>query len=410
MSAIKFGRVDEENNVFVLELGSERKVGQYPNVKPEDALAFFENKFADLDAQVRILEQRIKNNVAAPNLSDQLKKLTADLVAPNAVGDLNNLRSRVAALAPKIAELSAKRSAANKEAGLAALKLRIDIAEAAEAIANQDGAKTQWKQSAEKMAKLFIDWQALQKSGAKVSKSEADPIWKRFSVARTKFETAKRAYFAGLDSANKAVRANKNAIVDQAEKLAAEGSDGTNAYRKLLDQWKAAGRTPGKSDDALWARFKAAGDKIYAARQIVVSSESGEQSANLAAKLELIKAYSTIDASKGLDEAKRSLQELQKKWEKIGKVPKDKVREIEDKLRAIESRVRTAEQDNWRKSDPASIDRSNSVITQLETAIEKLEIGLKAATATNDQKKIADANEALVARKAWLETVKTAAN
>ena len=410
MSAIKFGRVDEENNVFVLELGSERKVGQYPNVKPEDALAFFENKFADLDAQVRILEQRIKNNVAAPNLSDQLKKLTADLVAPNAVGDLNNLRSRVAALAPKIAELSAKRSAANKEAGLAALKLRIDIAEAAEAIANQDGAKTQWKQSAEKMAKLFIDWQALQKSGAKVSKSEADPIWKRFSVARTKFETAKRAYFAGLDSANKAVRANKNAIVDQAEKLAAEGSDGTNAYRKLLDQWKAAGRTPGKSDDALWARFKAAGDKIYAARQIVVSSESGEQSANLAAKLELIKAYSTIDASKGLDEAKRSLQELQKKWEKIGKVPKDKVREIEDKLRAIESRVRTAEQDNWRKSDPASIDRSNSVIAQLETAIEKLEIALKAATATNDQKKIADANEALVARKAWLETVKTAAN
>ena len=127
MSAIKFGRVDEENNVFVLELGSERKVGQYPNVKPEDALAFFENKFADLDAQVRILEQRIKNNVAAPNLSDQLKKLTADLVAPNAVGDLNNLRSRVAALAPKIAELSAKRSAANKEAGLAALKQRDDV-------------------------------------------------------------------------------------------------------------------------------------------------------------------------------------------------------------------------------------------------------------------------------------------
>jgi hypothetical protein len=410
MSAIKFGRVDEENNVFVLELGSERKVGQYPNVKPEEALAFFENKFADLDAQVRILEQRIKNNVAAPNLSSQLKKLSADLVAPNAVGDLNNLRSRVAALEPKIAELSAKRSAANKEAGAAALKLRTDIAEAAEAIANQDQAKTQWKQSAEKMAKLFVDWQELQKSGAKVSKSDADPIWKRFSVARTKFETAKRAYFAGLDSANKAVRANKNAIVEQAEKLAEEGSDATTAYRKLLDQWKAAGRTPGKSDDVLWARFKAAGDKIYSARQVVVSNETGEQSANLAAKLELIKTYSTIDASKGLDEAKRLLQELQKKWERIGKVPKDKVREVEDKLRNIESRVRTAEQDHWRKSDPASIDRSNSVITQLESAIEKLEAALKAATATNDQKKIAAANEALAARKAWLETVKTAAN
>jgi hypothetical protein len=410
MSAIKFGRVDEENNVFVLELGSERKVGQYPNVSQADALAFFELKFADLEAQVRILEQRIKNNVAAPNLSEQLKKLTADLVSPNAVGDLNNLRARVAALEPKIAELSAKRSAANKEAGAAALKLRVDLAEAAEAIANQDQAKTQWKQSAEKMANLFVDWQAVQKTGPKVSKAEADPIWKRFSVARTKFETAKRAYFAGLDSANKAVRANKTAIVEQAEKLAAEGSDASTAYRKLLDQWKAAGRTPGKSDDALWARFKAAGDTIYTARQLTVASESGEQTKNLAAKLELIKSYSSIDPSNGLDEAKRSLQELQKKWEKIGKVPKEKIREIEDKLRAIESRVRTAEQDHWRKSDPASIDRSNSVISQLEASIVKLETALKAASATNDKKKIADATEALEARKAWLETVKAAAN
>lgn len=410
MSAIKFGRVDEENNVFVLELGSERKVGQYPNVSQADALAFFELKFADLEAQVRILEQRIKNNVSAPNLSEQLKKLTADLVSPNAVGDLNNLRARVAALEPKIAELSAKRSAANKEAGAAALKLRVDLAEAAEAIANQDQAKTQWKQSAEKMAKLFVDWQAVQKTGPKVSKAEADPIWKRFSVARTKFETAKRAYFAGLDSANKAVRANKTAIVEQAEKLAADGSDASTAYRKLLEQWKSAGRTPGKSDDALWARFKAAGDTIYAARQLTVASESGEQTENLAAKLELIKTYSSIDPSKGLDEAKRSLQELQKKWEKIGKVPKDKIREIEDKLRAIESRVRTAEQDHWRKSDPASIDRSNSVISQLESSIEKLEMALKAASATNDKKKIADATEALEARKAWLETVRAAAN
>jgi hypothetical protein len=410
MSAIKFGRVDEENNVFVLELGSERKVGQYPSVPQADALAFFELKFADLEAQVRILEQRIKNNVAAPNLREQFKKLTSDLVSPNAVGDLNNLRTRVAALEPKIAEMSAKRAAANKEVSAAALKLRLDLAEAAEGIANQDQAKTQWKQSAEKMAKLFVDWQELQKTGPKVSKADADPIWKRFSVARTKFESAKRAYFAGLDSANKAVRANKTAIVEQAEKLAADGSDASTAYRKLLEQWKAAGRTPGKSDDALWARFKAAGDSIYAARQLTVASESGEQAENLAAKLELIKAYSSIDPSKGLDEAKLSLQELQKKWEKIGKVPKDKVREIEEKLRAIESKVRNAEQDHWRKSDPASIDRSNSVISQLESSIEKLEAELKAAAATNDKKKIADATEALEARKAWLQTVRAAAN
>ncbi|MEY3129566.1 MAG: hypothetical protein RL405_886 [Actinomycetota bacterium] len=410
MSSSKFGRVDSENNVFVLELGSERKVGQYPKVSADEALAFYERKFAELEAQVRTLEQRIKNAVLASNLLAQFKKLSADLVAPNAVGDLNNLRSRVAALEPKIAELSAKRTAASKEASAAALKSRIDLAEAAEAIANQDQAKTQWKQSSEKMAKLFTDWQEVQKTGAKVSKADADPIWKRFSVARTKFETAKRAYFAGLDASNKAVRAAKNNIVEQAEKLASAGSDSIVEYRKLLEQWKSAGRTPGKSDDALWARFKAAGDTIYSARQASSASEAGDHAANLAAKLELLKTYSDIDPSKGLDEAKRRLQELQKKWEKVGKIPKEKIREVEDKLRAIENKVKSAEQDHWRKSDPASIDRSNSVISQLETAIAKLETELAKATATGNDKKIKDATDALSARRAWLETVRASAN
>lgn len=410
MSAQKFGRVDEDNNVFVLEIGSERKVGQYPNVSADEAMAFYERKFADLEAQVRILEQRVKNKIDASNIGQQASKLAADLVAPNAVGDLDSLRTRVAALAPKLAELTAQKAEANKEASAKALTDRIAIAEAAEALANQDTAKTQWKQTAEKFAKLFEQWQQLQKNSAKVSKADADPIWKRFSTARTRFETAKRAYFAGLDASNKAVRAAKVSIVEQAEKLAAGGSDSTNDYRKLLDQWKASGRTPGKSDDALWARLKAAGDTIYAARQISSATESVEYSANLTAKLELIKSYSDIDPTKGLDAAKKQLLELQKKWEKIGKVPKDKIREIEDKLRAIETKVRNAEQDHWRKSDPASIDRSNSVIAQLEDSIEKLEKQLSTAKSSADAKKIAEATAALEARKAWLETVKAAAN
>lgn len=406
----KFGRVDAENNVFVLELGSERKVGQYPNVTPEEAMAFYVRKFADLEAQVRILEQRVKNKVDAGNIGKQATKLSEDLTSPNAVGDLNDLRNRVSALAPAITELGAAKAEANKEAVAEALASRTALAVAAEEIANQDATKTQWKQSGEKMAKLFEQWQETQKNGPKVSKAQADPIWKRFSLARTRFESAKRQYFATLDSTNKAVRAKKNEIVEAAEKIAASGSDSTVEYRKLLDAWKASGRTPGKSDDALWARFKAAGDAIHSARQATAAVENVEHAANLEKKLELIKQYSQIDPAKGLDEAKKQLNELQKKWEKIGRIPKEKLREVEDKLRAIETKVRAAEQDHWRKSDPASIDRSNSVITQLEDSIKKLEADLATATASKNDKKIKEASEALAARKAWLETVKAAAN
>ncbi len=405
MSTNKFGRVDAENNVFVID-GSERKVGQYPGVTTDEALAYFVRKFEDIAAQVRILEQRVANRVDSLGMKKMAAKLMEDLKEPAAVGDLADLRRRVGNLDSKISSLVSEKQEASKEATAEALAKRIAIADRAEAIANQDASKTQWKTSGAEMTKLFEDWQALQKSGPKVSKSEADSVWKRFSSARTRFETAKRAYFAGLDATNKQVKAKKNSIVEQAEALAAKGSDDVAGYRKLLDEWKNSGRTPGKSDDALWARFKAAGDTIFAKKSETAVVENAEQEKNLAVKLEIIKDAQAIDPTKDLAEAKKALLVIQQRWEKAGRVPKDKLRETEDKLRAVEAKVRAVEEDQWRKTDPAAIERSNSVTAQLEDSIKKLEQDLAKATTGGDAKKVKDATEALAARKAWLEVVK----
>lgn len=401
-----FGRVGDDNFVFAIEAGVERQVGQYPGVAPEEALAYFERKFADLEAQVRILEQRVANKLDAQNLRKVANKLAAELKEPAAVGDIADLRRRVSNLDEKIDALGVVKAAENKEASAAALAVREAIAVKAEAIANQDATKIQWKNSSAEMTKLFEEWQAAQKSGGRISKAESDPIWKRFSAARTRFENAKRQYFAGLDTANKAAKQAKNAIVEKAEALVSKGAEASADYRKLLDEWKSSGRTHGKGDDALWARFKAAGDAIYAAKQVVEAAENVEYSANLAVKLELLKEAAQINPAKDLAEAKKQLQAVQSKWEKAGKVPKDKVREVEDKLRAIEAKVRQAEEDNWRKTDPAAQARANDVLAQLEDSIAKLEADLAKATAGKDKKKIDDASAALAARKAWLEVVK----
>jgi hypothetical protein len=405
MSANQFGRVDAENNVFVID-GSERKVGQYPGVTSDEALAYFARKFEDLAAQVRILEQRVANKVDSQGMKKMAAKLAEDLKEPAAVGDLADLRRRVGNLDAKISTLVAEKQEASKEATAEALATRTKIADRAEAIANQDSSKTQWKTSGAEMTKLFEQWQELQKTGPKVAKSEADAIWKRFSSARTRFETAKRGYFAGLDASNKQAKAKKNSIVEQAEALAAKGSDDISAHRKLLDEWKTSGRTPGKSDDALWARFKAAGDQIFAKKSATAVVETAEQEKNLAAKLEILNDAAAINPETDLAGAKKTLQSVQQRWEKTGRVPKEKLRETEDKLRAIEARVRKVEEDQWRKSDPAAIERSNSVTVQLEDSIKKLEAALEKATASQDAKKIKDATEALEARKAWLEVVK----
>ena len=405
MTTNQFGRVDDENNVFVVEKSGERRVGQYPNVSKEEALAFYVNKFADLDAQVRILEQRVASKVDTHLLKKAAAKLTEDLAEPNAVGDLDNLRQRVAAIMPQLETLSAEQKQQSAAVVEVSLAKREQIAAKAEKIASTDLAKIQWKTTSAEFVQLFEQWQNEQKNGPRVSKSLTDPIWKRFSAARTKFDIAKRAHFAGLSAANKASKSNKLELIKRAEKLAAAGDATSADFKKLMDEWKLSGKSNGKGDDELWAQFKAFGDAIYTARQEQIAVENKEFAANLEVKLTLLKEAQQIDPTKDLTAAKAALLSIQQRWEKAGKVPRDKVREVEDKLRAVEAKVKDAEQELWRKTDPATQARTNSVVEQLEQSILKLESDLAAATAGKDAKKIQEAKDALAARKSWLEVV-----
>lgn len=400
------GRVDENNNVFVIDNGSERKVGQYPGVTMAEALAYFERKFAELESNVRILEQRVKNKADAASIAKAASKLASDLEEPAAVGNIQELRNRVASITPSIEQMKKEKSEASEKAVAETLTLRRDIASKAQALADKDPKKTQWKIASIQMAELFSQWQQSQKDAPKIARKDSEPIWKTFSQARTKFEANKRAFFSALTAESKTVRAKKTALVAQAEALVAKGADSANEYRKLLDQWKLSGRSQGAQDDQLWDRFKAAGDSIYAVRKEALAKEEIEYTANYQAKLLIIADAEKIDPTSNLAEAKKQLILLQTRYEKAGKVPRDKIRETDDRMRAVEKRVKEAEQEHWRKSDPAAIERTNGVLSQLEDSIRKLEQELKTAEAANDGSKIQKAKDALEARKSWLEVVK----
>lgn len=408
--ASSHGRVDSENNVFVIEGGNERKVGQYPGVTEAEALAYFERKFSELEANVRILEQRVKNNADPSSIASAADKLTKDLVEPGAVGNIQALRNRVAAVTPNIEKIRAEKSEATIAAIAATMKARTEIAQKATALADKEPKKTQWKIASKEMGELFDAWQASQKSGPKVPRKEADVIWKIFSQARTKFEANKRAFFAELTAVSKNARAKKSELVAKAEALVAKGSDAANDYRKLLDEWKLTGRSQGKQDDALWDRFKAAGDAIYAMRKDTIAKEQVEFSANYEAKLALIAEAEKLDPVKDLAEAKKQLLSIQQRYEKAGKVPREKIRETDDRMRSVEKKFKDLEQEQWRKSDPAAIERTNGVLSQLEQSIANIEADLAAATASNNSKKTKELTEALAARKSWLEVVKQSAN
>ena len=409
MSAVSFGRVDDDLNVYVIDAGTERRVGQMPGATAEAALAFYVRKYDDLAANVRLLEQRVAAKADPASLLKTAEKLAADLSEPSAVGDLDVLRARVAAIEPKLADIREAKREANKELAAAALVEREAIVVSAEKLA-ANTEKIIWKTASAEMTALFDKWQSLQKNGARAPKAEADALWKRFSAARNKFDSAKRTFFATQDSTTKAAKSKKLQLVAAAEAMVASGSDSTLEYRKLVDAWKAAGRTGGKGDDALWERFKAAGDAVFAVRSAKSAEIDASQSEALAAKLALLEEAKKIDPSANLGEAKKLLADIQKRWQAAGRVSREALRETDDKLKAIERKVRDEEQEHWRKSDPATKARTNDVAEKIEQSIAKLQTELAAATAANDSKKIADAKSALEAREAWLKVVLASAN
>ena len=400
-----WGRVDETGTVYVRVDSGERAVGQYPDATPEEALAYFERKYMELNGQVTLLEQRAKGGAPAADIAKSVTNLTAAVANANAVGNLAALAERLAALGGAVTELTEQQSVETKAAAATAVAERAAIVEEAERLAAEDPAKTQWKQTSAALDALFAKWQAHQHDAPRIPKGEANDLWKRFRAARTTIEQNRKAFFAELDSAHKDVRTRKQNLIEQAEALASQGADGVSKYRNLLEEWKLAGRSGKKQDDAMWAKFKAAGDVLYSAKSEVEAIDNEEYDANLVLKLELVNEAEALLTEADRTVARDALSSIQRKWDAIGKVPRDQVKPIEDRLRKVEAVVRKLDEDHWKRNNPETKARTEGLAGQLYDAIAKLEAELVAAKESKDAAAIIAATEALEARQAWLKAI-----
>ncbi|BDA65514.1 DUF349 domain-containing protein [Actinomyces capricornis] len=410
MDAAKWGRVDGEGRVFVQDGGAEREVGQFPDAPVAEAMAFYVRRYLDLKATIDLFATRLPH-LSVREIDSTLKSIEESLAQPAAVGDLEGLRARFAALRTVAAErrtaVAAERAAAKEQA----LKDRTAIVERAEAIAAQDPARTQWKNSGAELRELLETWKEAQRRGPRLDRSSEDGLWKRFSHARTTFDRHRRQFFSELDAKQSKVKAAKEALIKRAEELQ-HSTDwaGTSAkYRDLMAEWKKAGRASRKEDDALWARFRAAQQVFFDARRAKDEAVDAEFAENLKVKEALVAKAEALLPIKDIKAAKKALRPIQDAWEEAGRVPRSALRRIEGRMRAVEDAIREAENAEWRRTDPETKARAEGLAGQLEDAIASLEKELDAARASGDAKKVAEAEAALTARRAWLDQVRRSA-
>ncbi len=400
-----WGRVDDTGTVYVRTTDGERPVGQFPDGSPEEAIAYFERKYTELAGQVTLLEQRIKRGTPAQDVAKTVATLRGTIADANAVGDLGALEKRLDALHSAVDELTEQQKAEAKAVVDAAIVERATIVTDVETLASQDLSKAQWKQVTASLDALFERWKQHQQDGPRLPKTDSADLWKRFRTARTTIESQRKAFFAELDSVHKDARMRKQELAERAEALESKGVEGIPAYRALLDEWKKAGRAGKKADDALWARFTAAGDVLYAAKAEIDAKDDAEFSENFDKKIALLAEAEPLLKATDRNAAKETLLGIQRRWDEIGKVPRDKVRSVEDRMRKVETAVRKLDDDHWHRNNPEKKARSEGLANQLEDAIAKLEQELADAKSSGDAKKITEAQEALDARKAWLAAI-----
>ena len=394
-----WGRVDPDGTVYVRTAEGERVIGSWQAGSPEEALAFYRRKYESLETEVTLLEQRLSSTDLSPaQAQSSVERLRKTVTEANAIGDLDGLCGRLDKLTGVVGHKREEVKAQREQARTAARDIKERIVDEAEHIAAE---ATHWKSSGERMRELLEEW----KTAPHAERAVEAVLWKRLSAARNAFTKRRKAYFAGLEEEREEVRVRKERLVADAESLATSTAWGPTAgtFRDLMRAWKAAGRASREAEEDLWGRFKAAQDQFFAARAEALSEKEAELREHAVAKEGLLEQAQALLPITDLRSARQTLRSIQEKWEQIGGVPRDSRDHLEGGLRKVEEAVRKAEDSQWRRSNPEAIARAEGTVTQLRTAIEQLERQLAKARDKGDAKAERNAQEALDARRSWLE-------
>ena len=394
-----WGRVDADGTVYVRTADGERVIGSWQAGSPEEALAFYRRKYESLETEVTLLEQRLSSTDLSPAQAQAtVERLRKTVTGANALGDLDGLCGRLDKLGGVVGHKREEVKAQREQARQNARGIKERIVEEAEHIAAE---ATHWKSSGERMRELLEEW----KTAPHAERAVEAVLWKRLSAARNAFTKRRKAYFATLEEQREEIRVRKERLVADAESLATSTAWGPTAgtFRDLMRAWKAAGRASREVEDELWGRFKAAQDQFFAARAEALSEKESELREHAVAKEALLEQAQALLPVTDIRSARAALRGLQEKWEQIGGVPRDSRDQLEGGLRKVEDTVRKAEDNQWRRSNPEAIARAEGTVTQLRSAIEQLERQLAKARDKGDAKAERNAQEALDARRSWLE-------
>ncbi len=396
----KWGRVDADGTVYVRTADGERSVGSWQAGDPAEGLAHYARRFDDVRTEVELLEARLAAGSGDPKHSlTSIKHVKESLTDAALVGDLAALDAKVDHVLAHAQQAIESVKHARDEARQQAVARKQELVAEVEKIAEES---TQWKVAGDRLRTILDEWKTIKG----VDRKTDDTLWKRFSKARDTFNRRRGSHFADLDRQRATAKERKQELVRLAEEIAESDDWGPTAarYKDLMIEWKAAGRAPKEADDTLWQQFRAAQDKFFSRRSAVFNERDAELVENAKLKEQLLAEAEKIKITGDLDAARAQLHRIQERWESIGKVPRERIRELEGKLRTVEERVRNAADAQWRKTDPEAEARA----AQFRERVEQFEAQAAKARAAGDKRRAEQAEAQAAQWREWLAAAENA--
>jgi len=185
----------------------------------------------------------------------------------------------------------------------------------------------------------FKDIQKNWKNVGPVPNTQVKSLWASYTALVDRFYDNRSIYFELKELDRKKNLESKVELCVRAENLMKieKLKDAVRELNELHNEFKHIGPVPKEEKDAVWQRFKAASDAIYAKRDAFLDNLNKEQVKNLDEKLRIaeeVAAFANFetDRIKEWNQKTQEILAIQKKWEGIGAVTRSKAKEVNKKF------------------------------------------------------------------------------
>ncbi len=160
-------------------------------------------------------------------------------------------------------------------------------------------------------------------------------MWANYNAILDRFYDNRSIYFELKELDRKKNLESKLELCEKAEQLEKVENikEAIIQLNELHEEFKHIGPIPKDDQEPVWQRFKAASDKVYTKRKEFFDQLKSELSENAEKKMALgdkVQEFLSFNSDRITEWNKKTkdLLELQKQWEAIGGLPRDKAKEI----------------------------------------------------------------------------------